>query len=255
MKKPVTIRLAIAIPTYNEAKNIEKLATSVRDAVRGLNINCKLLIIDDSSPDGTGKIADRLAASLSDKNFLMQVLHRSEKDGFGRAYIAGFKELLEQDFTHILQMDADMSHNPDYIPSFVAASEKADLVVGSRYVAGGSTPDWPLNRRLLSRLGNLYARLILGSRIHDYTGGFNLYTTALLKSFSLDTLQASGYGFLIELKYRAIRNSHGVYEVPIIFFDRAHGVSKMPKSTIFKNLILVPKLKYMNRLKPDVRPS
>ncbi len=243
-KRNISIKLAIAVPTYNESKNIKKLVSGIKKNVAKAGVPCTLLIVDDNSPDGTGDTADTLAKSEKTKDFNVQVLHRTEKDGFGRAYVAGFKQLLKKDFTHIMQMDADLSHDPKYLIEFVAAleDEKVDFVVGSRYIKGGDTPDWSTSRKLLSKFGNIYARLFLGSRIHDYTGGFNLYSKKLLGVLDLDSLQAGGYGFLIELKYKALSHCRSVREVPIVFMDRRHGNSKMPKSTIVKNLLLVPSL-------------
>ena len=246
MSKKVSksIKLAIAVPTYNEAKNISKLTKQLKNALEKTGVECTLFIIDDNSPDGTGTIADGLAKKEKSKNFQVRVMHRKGKEGLGRAYIAGFKELLKDSYTHILQMDADLSHNPKYIPQFIeAAKNGADFVVGSRYIKGGDTPDWAWHRKLISRLGNIYTRFFLGSKIHDYTGGFNLYSRELLGELQLDTLQAGGYGFLIELKYRALRQANKLAEVPIVFMDRTLGVSKIPKSTLVKNLLLVPRIR------------
>ena len=169
-------------------------------------------------------------------------MHRMGKDGLGKAYVAGFHQLLKKNYTHILQMDADLSHDPKYIPEFIQAAKTADFIVGARYIKGGATPDWAWHRKLLSRFGNLYTRLFLGSKIHDYTGGYNMYSADLLRAIDLATLQAGGYGFLIELKYRAVTHAKIIHEVPIVFMDRLHGTSKIPRSTIIKNLLLVPQL-------------
>lgn len=247
-KEAGAVRLAIAIPTYNEVKNIAKLVAHIKKAVAKAGIeSCTVLVIDDNSPDGTGTTADRLAKAEKSKSFQVKVLHRVAKDGFGRAYVAGFKQLLKEDYTHIMQMDADLSHDPKYLPAFLKATQDYEFVVGSRYIRGGATPDWSGNRKLLSHFGNLYTRVFLGSKIHDYTGGYNLYSAKLLKALDINSLQAGGYGFLIELKYRALRKAKKVHEVPIVFMDRVHGTSKIPRSTIFKNLILVPQLRLNNR--------
>ncbi len=245
LQKNNDIKLAIAIPTYNESDNINKLISNIKKYTVKDNVPCTVLFIDDNSPDGTGDIIDKLIKSESSKLFTIQVLHRMEKDGFGRAYVAGFKKLLKQNFTHIIQMDADLSHNPKYISNFISIIQNTDtdFIVGSRYIKGGDTPDWSIHRKLLSRSGNQYTRLLLGNRIHDYTGGFNLYSHRLLNAISLDSLQASGYGFLIELKFKALAHCTNVKEIPIVFMDRKHGSSKMPKSTIIKNFLLVPKIK------------
>lgn len=237
------IKLAIAIPTYNEALNIPKLTQQIKNVCLKMDINCTLLIIDDNSPDGTGTIAEELAKSQKNRNFKIEMLHRKNKEGLGKAYVAGFKYLLKDNYDYILQMDADLSHNPKYLSKMLeAASNGADFVVGSRYVKGGGTPDWSLYRKLQSRGGNLYTRFFLGSRITDYTGGYNLYSTNLLRAIDLDDLQAGGYGFLIELKYLAQKNSKNIVQIPIVFMDRQHGKSKIPRNTLFKNLLLVPEL-------------
>lgn len=244
-KKKVSpaIRLAIAVPTYNEAKNLPKLVAKLKAAIAKTDASCTLMIIDDNSPDGTGDIAEKLAKTERTDQFIIEVYHRTAKEGLGKAYVAGFKKLLAKDFTHILQMDADLSHDPKYIPEFIKAAEAADFVVGSRYIKGGGTPDWAWSRKLQSHLGNIYTQVLLGSTIHDYTGGFNLFSADLLGQLELDNLQASGYGFLIELKHRATKQAKAVHEVPIIFLDRIHGTSKIPKGTLVDNLILVLKLR------------
>jgi dolichol-phosphate mannosyltransferase len=238
------MKLGIAVPTYNESDNISKLVAGIEAAVKASKVPATLLIIDDNSPDGTGKIADALAAREKTQNFTVTVMHRKNKEGLGKAYIAGFQQLLKLDCTHILQMDADLSHDPSYIPFMIAAAVTADLVVGSRYIQGGATPDWTWGRRVQSKFGNLYARLFLGNKIHDYTGGFNLYTADLLRQIDISSLQATGYGFLIELKYRAVCHATSITEVPIIFLDRTEGNSKIPHNTIYKNLLLVPSLRF-----------
>lgn len=241
------MKLGIAVPTYNEADNIGKLAAGIEAAVNAANVAATLLIIDDNSPDGTGKVADDLAAKAKSSNFNIVVMHRTAKEGLGKAYVAGFQKILTLDCTHILQMDADLSHDPKYITEMIEAAQTSDLVVGSRYILGGATPDWTWSRRVQSKFGNLYARLFLGSKLHDYTGGFNLYTTELLRNVDINSLQAGGYGFLIELKFRAVRHAHKITEVPIVFLDRTHGQSKIPHNTIYKNLILVPLLRFQRR--------
>lgn len=246
IKKSLDIKLAIAIPTYNEAKNIKKLVAEIKKTVAKAGVTTTVLIIDDNSPDGTGKIADLLKKSERTKEFKVEVLHRLQKNGLGKAYIDGLNLLLGQNFTHMMQMDADLSHNPKYIRDFLSAVQNnhADFVVGSRYIKGGSTPDWSIGRKLLSRFGNLYTRAFLGSRIHDYTGGYNLYSYDLLTKIDPSSLkETGGYGFLIELKSKATNKCNHSIEVPIIFMDRQHGSSKMPKSTLLKNLLLVLKIK------------
>jgi dolichol-phosphate mannosyltransferase len=238
------VKLAIAIPTYNEVDNLKKLIPAIHKKLRDYpGLSTTLFIVDDNSPDGTAKIATALGKKHATRNFKLTVLNREKKEGLGKAYIYAIEKILDLNtFDFILQMDADLSHNPTYIPSFIKATATADFVVGSRYIKGGSTPDWSWTRKLLSRFGNIYTKMLLGDRIHDYTGGFNMYSRALLESLDVATLQTSGYGFLIELKYRAINQANGIIEVPIIFMDRLHGTSKIPRSTIVKNLLLVLKL-------------
>ena len=208
------LRLAIAVPTYNEAKNIEKLILSIKSVIIKLNIACTLLIIDDNSPDGTGVLVEKLAKTQQTNLFKIDVLSRKNKEGLGKAYIAGISYLLKTDHTHILQMDADFSHNPKYITSFIKATNDADFVIGSRYIKDGETPDWGWFRKVQSRAGNYYAQLFLGHDIHDYTGGYNLYSRELLEAIDLKSIEASGYGFLIELKQKAKQHSKGIHEIP-----------------------------------------
>jgi dolichol-phosphate mannosyltransferase len=242
------IHLAIVTPTYNEIGNIERLLTSLQ-AVSAEHPKdfFSVFVIDDSSPDGTADLIEALAPKLNKKNFTITLITRKEKDGLGRAYIFGFNKVLSHKtkFDYILQMDADLSHDPTYITSFLhQARTGADFVVASRYIPGGGTPDWPWYRKVLSRGGNIYTRLLLGNKITDYTGGYNLYKATLLKKMNIDSIQSGGYGFLIDLKYRALQQATHVAQVPIVFLDRQHGSSKIPKNTIIKNFILVPKIRY-----------
>lgn len=245
-------KFAIATPTYNEAGNIKKLIKAIDKNCKGMPADSfTLLVIDDNSPDGTADIAEAAAKEVKNKNFRVQVLRRKGKEGFGKAYVHGFNELLKQDFEYIIQMDADLSHDPKYLKDFVKqAGAGCDFVAASRYVKGGGTPDWGLHRKILSRGGNLYARLVLGSGVTDYTGGYNMYSADLLKKIDTGTLSSGGYGFLIELKYRALKQSDSHAQVPIIFKDRQHGKSKIPRSTLIKNFILVPRLRRQKHAKP-----
>ena len=247
-KKHPKIHLAVISPTYNEVKNIDSLITSIHSiSVHHPEVNFSVVIIDDNSPDGTAVEAERIKKDLSAKNFKITVLVRKAKDGLGRAYIYGFNKIIKEmpEITHILQMDADLSHDPQYISGFIhQAKEGADFVVATRYRPGGGTPDWSFYRKFLSRGGNLYTRAVLGSKISDYTGGFNLYSRELLSAMNVDTLRAKGYGFLIELKYRALQLSRHTAEIPIVFLDRKHGSSKIPRSTFIKNFILVLEIKF-----------
>jgi dolichol-phosphate mannosyltransferase len=247
-KAPIrSLRVAIVTPTYNEIGNIEKLLVELQSVSKEHPADIfSAFVIDDSSPDGTADLVETLRPKLKTKNFTVNLIVRKEKDGLGRAYIFGFNQVLQQKppFDYILQMDADLSHNPAYITGFLhQARDGADLIVASRYIHGGTTPDWPWYRKVLSRGGNMYTRFFLSSKVTDYTGGFNMYSTSLMKKIDTNTLTAGGYGFLIELKYRAIKSAKKIREVPIVFLDRENGVSKIPKSTIFKNLALVIKLR------------
>jgi dolichol-phosphate mannosyltransferase len=239
------MKLAIAIPTYNEAQNIKKLLPGIKKSLLEVaDWQCTVFIIDDNSPDKTAAVARQIGTTLADQRFKVEVLSRKKKEGLGKAYIYAFNEILKQEFDYILQMDADLSHDPKYLPDFLGGTKKSDFVVGSRYVKGGATPDWSWQRKLQSHGGNIYTRLFLGSRITDYTGGYNLYASGLLRKIDLNSLEASGYGFLIELKYDALKFCKQVTQVPIIFMDRQHGKSKIPRDTILKNLLLVPRLRF-----------
>lgn len=209
----------VLLPTYNEADNLEIAVTRVHEHVAAAHV----LVIDDNSPDGTGAIADRLAAD----DQRVHVLHRPGKQGLGRAYLAGFGWALEREYDRIVEMDADGSHPADRLPALLQASEDADVVLGSRWVAGGGAQGWSLSRRMLSKGGSLYARTILGVGIRDLTGGFKCFTRAALQSLDLSTVASEGYSFQIELTYRAIQRGLRVVEVPIVFVDRTLGQSKM----------------------------
>lgn len=243
------MKLAIATPTYNESKNIKKLIPRIAKACSEIkDISITVLVIDDNSPDKTADIAEKAASKLNQKNFKVQVLRRKGKEGFGKAYVHGFNELLKKDYDYILQMDADLSHDPKYLKDFIAlAVQGKDFIVGSRYVKGGGTPDWGWHRKILSRGGNIYTRLLLGSKITDYTGGFNMFSTDLLRAIDTNSLQAGGYGFLIELKFVALAHSNATAQLPIVFIDRQHGSSKIPKSTLIKNFFLVPKMRFAKK--------
>ena len=242
----VKIYTGIAIPTYNEVTNVDNLLNELHEQLSSIKeLDTTVLIIDDNSPDGTGNLVQKLSKNYKSKNFRIIMLSRKTKDGLGRAYITGFEKLIDLNVDYVIQMDADLSHDPSYLPGFIMAAEKKyDFIVGSRYISGGSTPDWSIYRRALSRNGNLYARLILGNKISDYTGGFNMYSLDLLKKIGPGLITSNGYGFLIELKYRAILKAKNIKEIPIVFRDRVHGKSKLPKSTIIKNLILVPLIRF-----------
>lgn len=245
MTKEGRMKLAVAVPTYNELDNIKKLLPALNKYLKDYpGLTTTVYVIDDGSPDGTADAAEKLGKQLKSKTFSVQIMRRAKKEGLGKAYVYAFKKLIKEGYDYILQMDADLSHNPKYIPQFLDATKDFNFIIGSRYIKGGATPDWQWHRKLLSRGGNIYTRSLLSSKISDYTGGFNLFSGDLLHSLDLDTLQAGGYGFLIELKYRAFQQAGDVFQVPIVFMDRTHGESKLPKGIIFKNLALVARMRF-----------
>ncbi len=218
----------VCVPTYNEKDNVEPICRAILAASPALDV----LVIDDNSPDGTGAIADRLAAEEP----RIQVLHRAGKEGLGKAYLAGFAWALERGYRLVLEMDADFSHDPKHLPAILAAAADADLVLGSRYVRGGGTVNWGLGRKVLSRGGSLYARTILGLRVRDLTGGFKCFRREVLEAIDLASVACTGYAFQIELTYRAVRRGFRVVEVPIVFADRRVGQSKMSKRIVLEAL-------------------
>jgi dolichol-phosphate mannosyltransferase len=236
----MSARIWLIIPTYNEAVNLEAIVrASIPELDRAAPGDYRILIVDDNSPDGTGLIADSLASELE----VLEVLHRPAKGGLGQAYVAGFGRALDAGAEFVIEMDADFSHNPRYLPELIAASAEADLVLGSRYVAGGGVRDWGLLRRLISRGGGVYARLILGVGIRDLTGGFKCIRRAVLEAIDLSTVRAEGYVFQIEVTYRALVAGFTVREVPIVFTDRTAGKSKMSSRIALEAMWLVPTLK------------
>lgn len=225
-----TERVTVALPTYNELENLSEIAEAIT------NHGYRLLIIDDNSPDGTGRLADELAA----ENQGIEVLHRAEKQGLGPAYAAGFDHALGAGAEIIIEMDADFSHDPADLPRLVEAIDGgADVAIGSRYVPGGSTPDWPASRRFISRGGNLYARTMLGIPIRDATAGFRAFTAEALGRLPYRSAEASGYGFQVEMAWRAHQNGLEVVEVPISFTDRTRGQSKMGPAIVAEAMWLV----------------
>ena len=218
------VRVLVVTPTYNERLNIEAVLARLRAAVPGADI----LVVDDSSPDGTGDVADKLAAS----DAAVHVLHRPVKDGLGAAYVAGFTWGLSRGYDVLVEMDADGSHQPEQLPSLLAALQHADLVLGSRWVKGGSVSDWPAARMALSRGGNAYVCIALGLGLRDATGGFRAFRAALLSSIDLTTVASHGYCFQVDLAWRAVRQGATVVEVPIAFAERVHGRSKMNGSIV-----------------------
>jgi dolichol-phosphate mannosyltransferase len=236
MHRPVWI----VIPTYNEAANVDGIVrATVAELERLVPDAHHVLIVDDSSPDGTGEIADRLAESLP----AVEVLHRAVKTGLGHAYLAGFDRALRGDAELVIEMDADFSHDPRYLEPLLQAAKAADLVLGSRYVPGGGVADWGFLRRLISRGGGLYARIILGVPIHDLTGGFKCIHRRVLEAIRLETVRAEGYVFQIEVTYRALLAGFRVTEVPIVFRDRSVGTSKMSARIAVEAMWAVPLLR------------
>jgi dolichol-phosphate mannosyltransferase len=223
-----TGRVAVIMPTYNERANIESTAARIRQAVP----DADLVVVDDNSPDGTGELADKLAA----EDGHIRVLHRSEKAGLGAAYIAGFRWALAEGYQVLVEMDADGSHQPEELPLLLAALADADLVLGSRWVAGGTVRNWPKSRELLSRGGNTYARLMLGIGLRDATGGYRAYRAETLRKIALDEVESQGYCFQIDLAVRTLRAGLRVVEVPITFVERVHGTSKMSRAIVLEAL-------------------
>ena len=224
----------ICLPTYNERENLEPMLRALAP------LGVRVLVIDDSSPDGTGEIADRLASELD----FVSVLHRERKEGLGPAYLAGFTRALADGADYILEMDCDFSHDPADVPRLLAACEHgADLALGSRYVPGGGTENWGRGRRFVSEGGSLYARALLGVRIRDLTGGFKCYRRAVLERIDLDAIHSKGYAFQIEGTYRTLRAGFTVVEVPIRFVDRTAGHSKMSRTIFLEAVARVPVLR------------
>ena len=223
----------VCLPTYNERENLEPMLR----ALAGKDV--RVLVIDDNSPDGTGALADRLADELG----FVDVLHRERKEGLGPAYLAGFRRALADGAELVLEMDCDFSHDPNDVPRLIAAAQDADLVLGSRYVAGGSVGNWGFLRRLISAGGSSYARVLLGADVRDLTGGFKCYRRQVLETIDLDAIDSKGYAFQIETTYRALRAGFQVTEIPIKFVDREAGGSKMSKAIVLEAIWKVPALR------------
>ncbi|HEY1017189.1 MAG TPA: polyprenol monophosphomannose synthase [Herpetosiphonaceae bacterium] len=225
----------VVVPTYNERENLPRIVPQI------LAHDLDILVVDDNSPDGTGALADELAAGDS----RVHVLHRPGKQGLGRAYIAGFRRALELGAPFIFEMDADFSHDPKYLPALLGAARSSyDLAIGSRYVAGGGTTDWGAGRRFISKGGNFYARLILGLPLADATAGYRCYRRAVLDTLNLDAITSNGYSFQIEMAYRTHSAGFKVGEIPIIFPDRRVGQSKMSRQIVIEALINVWKMRF-----------
>jgi dolichol-phosphate mannosyltransferase len=228
----------LVLPTYNEAGN---LSAVVAQSLAELPDDARVLVVDDASPDGTGAIADRLAAERPDR---VEVLHRTGKRGLGPAYIAGFRRALAGGAGLVLEMDADLSHDPADLPRLLAAAAGADLVIGSRYVTGGRVEAWSPSRRLLSRGGSAYARHVLGLGVHDLTGGFKCFRREVLEAIDLGSVDSRGYAFQVEMTYRAARRGFRIAEVPIVFHDRREGASKMTAAIAAEAAWRVPWLRF-----------
>jgi dolichol-phosphate mannosyltransferase len=237
---PGTSALWLVLPTYQEADNIEAIVAAAREHLPRPR---QLLIVDDSSPDGTGRIADRLADEHDD----VAVLHRDRKEGIGPAYVAGFTAALAGGAELVAQMDADFSHDPADLPRLLEAARDADVVLGSRYVPGGGVSDWGRGRRLISRGGSAYARALLGVGIQDLTGGFKVFHRRVLEAIDLETVPSHGYAFQVETTYRALRAGFRVVEVPIVFRDRRVGQSKMTGRIVLEAALRVPMMRLTRR--------
>jgi len=236
----------LILPTYNEAENVEPLVRAALASLEEAGVEPHVLIVDDGSPDGTGEIADRLAGELEP----VEVLHRPRKLGLGRAYLAGFAVALERGADLLLEMDSDFSHDPADLSRLISAAGAADLVLGSRYVPGGGITEWGAVRRLLSRGGSAYARWLLGIPVRDLTGGFKCFRREVLESVDLEAVHADGYGFQVELTYRAVKAGFTVTEVPIVFRERRLGRSKMTARIALEAVWKVPALRLRLRRPP-----
>lgn len=235
----------VIVPTYNEGENLPRLV----ERVLALPVSVHLLVVDDNSPDGTGQLADGLAAQHPQ----IQVLHRQEKSGLGRAYCAGFAWALERRYEFILEMDGDLSHNPDDIPAFLKAAEEADLVLGSRYRNGIRVINWPLRRLMLSLCAAKYVQIITGMPFSDPTGGFKCFRRRAVQTIDLQTVDSSGYSFQIEMTHKVWRQGLRIVEVPIVFTDRFHGTSKMSPKIVREALHITWKLLFQNKLSRSPR--
>ena len=234
------MKALVIIPTYNERENLPELMRRI--FAEGLPL--EVLIIDDNSPDGTGEAADALAAA----DPRVHVMHRPGKMGLGSAYVAGFRYAIEHDYDAVFEMDADFSHNPDSLPEFLRELENADLVVGSRYLHGVTVVNWPLKRLILSYLANVYSRVITGMPIKDATGGFKCFRRQVLESLDLSRVKSDGYGFQIEINFKAWRKGFRIREIPILFVDRRAGESKMSRRIVWEAAWMVWRLRVLDLL-------
>ncbi len=232
----------LILPTYNEAENVRAIVAAASDALAGAAPDgFNILVVDDGSPDGTGRLADQLA----EEHQWMHVLHRTQKNGIGPAYLAGFRHALDHGAGYVMEMDSDFSHDPaDLARLLAAAKDGADLALGSRYAPGGGVTDWGLLRRFISHGGSTYARLVLGLQVRDLTGGFKCFRRDVLEAIHFDSVRSQGYAFQVELTYRAVQSGFRVVEVPITFRDRQHGTSKMSWRIAAEAMWLVPLLRF-----------
>jgi dolichol-phosphate mannosyltransferase len=229
----------VVLPTYDERDNLEPLVRAVRAELSSVAPDHTILVVDDSSPDGTGELADRLAQDDSH----VKVLHRPRKEGLGQAYLAGFEQALLAGAELILEMDADFSHDPSYLPRMIEAAREADVVLGSRYVPGGGIRNWGRVRSFVSRGGCWYARAVLGLPIRDLTGGFKCFRREVLEAVDLSQIRSQGYAFQVELTYRALKLGFRVKEIPIVFTDRRVGQSKMSRRIVLEAMWMIPTLR------------
>lgn len=240
MSTPHTGPAWLVLPTYNEADNLEPLAAAVLEQLPG---DARVLVVDDRSPDGTGRIADELAAAEE----RVEVLHRPRKEGLGPAYLAGFRRALEGGAGYVLEMDSDFSHDPADLPRLLSAIEEADLAIGSRYVEGGEVENWATVRKAISRGGSAYARLVLGLPVQDLTGGFKCFRRQVLETIPLELVSSRGYAFQVEMTYRAAKAGFKIVEVPICFRERRAGASKMSGKIVAEAAWKVPLLRFSGR--------
>jgi len=229
------MKAVVIIPTYNEKENVERIVPQVLEMDESIDV----LIVDDNSPDGTGELVERLSKSYE----RLKVIHREEKLGLGSAYVTGFRYALDHGYDYIVEMDADFSHDPHDLTRFLSEIANCDLAIGSRYIDGVSVINWPMSRLLLSYFANLYARIVTGVPVHDLTGGFKCFQRKVLESIDLDAVASDGYGFQIEMNYKAYRKGFKVKEIPIIFVERRSGSSKMSKRIVWEAFFLVWRLR------------
>ena len=235
------MNLSVILPTYNERENIEKMISSLTSVFTKSNINGIIVVVDDNSPDGTGKLVDE----IKKKNKIVHIVHRKIKEGLGRAYISGMNYSLKENANLIMTMDCDFSHDPNLIPNFIKKiNEGYDLVLGSRYIQGGGVYNWPLYRKIISWGGNFLPRLILGLKSHDNTTGFRCYKKKVLESINLESIKSNGYSFLVEILYLAQKNNFKIGETPILFKDREFGETKISKKEIFRTLKTLVRLRF-----------